>query len=100
MVYAYFGPEGLYAYNATGTLAWKAVTPFATLGLGAGTSPVLYENLVIIQRDEDNGEHSAVVATDEDRQGGLEHEADRRDRVEHTSARDERRPDRARDERQ
>jgi outer membrane protein assembly factor BamB len=64
MVYAYFGPEGLYAYDAAGTLAWKAVTPFATLGLGAGTSPVLYENLIIIQRDEDNGDHSTLVAYD------------------------------------
>jgi outer membrane protein assembly factor BamB len=64
MVYAYFGPEGLYAYDAAGTLVWKIVTPFATLGLGTGTSPVLFENLVIIQRDEDNGDHSAVVAYD------------------------------------
>ena len=64
MVFAYFGPEGLYAYDAKGNLAWKAVTPFATLGLGTGTSPVLYENLVIIQRDEDNGDHSTVVAYD------------------------------------
>jgi outer membrane protein assembly factor BamB len=64
MVYAYFGPEGLYAYDAKGNLAWKSVTRFATLGLGTGTSPVLYENLVIIQRDEDNGDHSALVAYD------------------------------------
>jgi outer membrane protein assembly factor BamB len=64
MVYAYFGPEGLYAYDLKGDLAWKAVTPFATLGLGTGTSPILYENLVIIQRDEDNGERSALVAYD------------------------------------
>ncbi|HEY6614029.1 MAG TPA: PQQ-binding-like beta-propeller repeat protein [Vicinamibacterales bacterium] len=64
MVYAYFGPEGLYAYDAAGTLVWKVVTPFATLGLGTGTSPVLFENLVIIQRDEDNGDQSALVAYD------------------------------------
>jgi outer membrane protein assembly factor BamB len=64
MVYAYFGPEGLYAFDAAGNLAWKAVTPFATLGLGTGTSPVLYQNLVIIQRDEDNGDHSTLVAYD------------------------------------
>jgi outer membrane protein assembly factor BamB len=64
MVYAYFGPEGLYAYDAAGTLAWKAVEKFPTLGLGTGTSPVLYENLVIIQRDEDNGDMSALVAYD------------------------------------
>ena len=64
MVFAYFGPEGLYAYDANGELAWKVVTQFPTLGLGTGTSPVLFENLVIIQRDEDNGEQSALVAYD------------------------------------
>jgi len=64
MVYAYFGPEGLYAYDYAGTLAWKVIEKFPTLGLGTGTSPVLFENLVIIQRDEDNGDHSVVVAYD------------------------------------
>jgi len=64
MVYAYFGPEGLYAYDFSGTLVWKAVEKFPTLGLGTGTSPVLHDNLVIIQRDEDNGENSAVAAYD------------------------------------
>jgi outer membrane protein assembly factor BamB len=64
MVFAYFGPEGLYAYDMGGKLAWKVVEPFRTLGLGIGTSPVLHENLVIVQRDEDNGERSAVVAYD------------------------------------
>ena len=64
MVFAYFGPEGLYAYDVDGKLAWKVVEQFPTLGLGTGTSPVLYQNLVIIQRDEDNGERSAIVAYD------------------------------------
>jgi outer membrane protein assembly factor BamB len=64
MVYAYFGPEGLYAYDSAGKLAWKAGEKFGTLGLGTGTSPILYEHLVIIQRDEDNGDHSAIVAYD------------------------------------
>ena len=64
MVYAYFGPEGLFAYDFTGKLAWKAGDKFKTLGLGTGTSPVLYQNLIIIQRDEDNGEESVVVAYD------------------------------------
>ena len=63
-VYAYFGPEGLYAYDMNGTPLWKAVEKFATLGLGTGTSPVLHQNLVIIQRDEDNGERSSLVAYD------------------------------------
>jgi outer membrane protein assembly factor BamB len=64
MVFAYFGPEGLYAYDAAGKLAWKAVEKFPTLGLGTGTSPLLFENTVIIQRDEDNGDNSAIVAYD------------------------------------
>ena len=64
MVYAYFGPEGLYAYDAAGKLAWKAGEKFPTLGLGTGTSPILYENLVIIQRDAHNGELSALIAYD------------------------------------
>ena len=64
MVYAYFGPEGLYAYDIDGRPAWKVVEKFPTLGLGTGTSPVLFENLVIIQRDEDNGDNSAIVAYD------------------------------------
>jgi len=43
---------------------WKAVEKFPTLGLGTGTSPVLHQNLVIVQRDENNGDRSAVVAYD------------------------------------
>ena len=64
MVYAYFGPEGLYAYDLSGRLAWKVVEPFKTLGLGTGTSPVLFRNLVIVQRDEDEGKASLVAAYD------------------------------------
>jgi outer membrane protein assembly factor BamB len=64
MVYAYFGPEGLYAFDYSGKLVWKAMEKFPTLGLGTGTSPVLFQDLVIIQRDEDNGENSVIVAYD------------------------------------
>ena len=64
MVYAYFGAEGLFAYTVDGKPMWKAVEPIRTLGLGTGTSPVLYRNLVIIQRDEDEGEKSELVAYD------------------------------------
>ena len=64
MVFAYFGPEGLYAYDVGGKLLWRVIEKFPTLGLGAGTSPVLYRDLVIIQRDEDNGEKAAIVVYD------------------------------------
>jgi outer membrane protein assembly factor BamB len=63
MVYAYFGPEGLYAYDTSGKLAWKVVEKFHTLGLGTGTSPLLHQNLVILQRDQDE-KTSVVVAYD------------------------------------
>jgi outer membrane protein assembly factor BamB len=65
LVYAYFGPEGLYAYDFAGALKWKAdVGRFPLLGMGTGTSPVLHENLVIIQRDENEGTHSLLLAYD------------------------------------
>ena len=64
MVYAYFGPEGLYAYDFSGRLAWKVVEHFKTLGLATGTSPLLFQDLVIIQRDEDEGKESVIAAYD------------------------------------
>ncbi len=65
LLYAYFGSEGLYAYDFDGKLAWKAdVGKLANLGMGTATSPILFENLVIIQADEDNGETSSMIAFD------------------------------------
>ena len=65
MVYAYFGPEGLYAYGFDGTLRWKAsVGKFALLGMGTGSSPLLAGRLVIIQRDENLGRESVLLAFD------------------------------------
>ena len=65
MVYAYFGTEGLYAYDFKGKLAWSAqIGKIATLGLGTAASPILFNDLVIVQADEDNGEASFIVALD------------------------------------
>lgn len=64
-VYAFFGTEGLYAYDMKGMLKWKAnVGKLGTVGMGTGTSPILYENLVILQCDEENGEASFIVGVD------------------------------------
>ncbi len=64
-VYAFFGAEGLYAYDMKGKLAWKAdLGKLGTVGMGTGTSPILYENLVVVQCDEENGEASFIVALD------------------------------------
>ncbi len=64
-VYAFFGAEGLYAYDVKGKFAWKAdLGKLATVGMGTGTSPVLYDNLVIVQCDEENGDASFIIALD------------------------------------
>ena len=52
LVYAFFGTEGLYAYDFKGNLAWKAqLGKLGTVGMGTGTSPILFDNLVIVQCD-------------------------------------------------
>jgi outer membrane protein assembly factor BamB len=64
-VYAWFGSEGLYCYDFAGKLIWKqSFGGIGTLGMGVATSPVLYENLVILQCDEELGEKSFIVAVD------------------------------------
>jgi outer membrane protein assembly factor BamB len=64
-VYAYFGTEGLYAYDMKGKLAWKAdLGKIGTVGMGTGTSPIVYENVVIVQADEEFGEKSFIVGVD------------------------------------
>jgi outer membrane protein assembly factor BamB len=66
-VVAYFGSEGLYAYDFDGNLKWKAdVGKFPLLGMGTGTSPVLHENVVVIQRDENEGKQSVLLGFDID----------------------------------
>jgi len=65
LVYAYFGTEGLYAYDFNGKLAWKAdLGKLGTVGMGTGTSPILFDNFVIVQCDEENGEASFIVGLD------------------------------------
>jgi outer membrane protein assembly factor BamB len=64
LLFAYFGSEGLYAYDVNGKFLWKVHEKFHTLGLGTGASPVLFGNTVIIQRDETPDTSSAIVAYD------------------------------------
>ena len=65
LVFAFFGTEGLYAYDMSGKLAWKAdLGKLGTVGMGTGTSPVVFENLVIVQCDEEMGKASFIIALD------------------------------------
>jgi outer membrane protein assembly factor BamB len=64
-VYAFFGAEGLYCYDFDGKLVWKIpLAGLAKMGYGEGTSPVLFENLVILQLDSELGEKSYISAFD------------------------------------
>lgn len=63
--YAYFGSEGVYAYDFEGELVWKRdIGKIKTVGLGVGSSPVLVDDRLIIQADEDSGDDSFIVALD------------------------------------
>ncbi|MCL4845320.1 MAG: PQQ-binding-like beta-propeller repeat protein [Acidobacteria bacterium] len=62
-VYVSFGSEGVYAYGFDGTLRWKSdIGRIRTLGLGTASSPILFEQWLILQCDENEGERSFIVA--------------------------------------
>jgi outer membrane protein assembly factor BamB len=64
-VYAYFGSEGIYAFDFEGKPLWKAsLGLIATMGMGVASSPALYGNLLILQCDQDNGVGSFIAAVD------------------------------------
>ena len=64
-LYAFFEAPGLYAYDLNGNLLWKAsLGNIAKGGMGPGTSPLLWEDLVILQIDQEMGAGSAIVALD------------------------------------
>jgi len=53
-VWSYFGSEGVYCYDFDGKLFWKKnLGNIGTMGMGVGTSPVLYENLLILLCDQE-----------------------------------------------
>jgi outer membrane protein assembly factor BamB len=63
LVFMFFESAGLYAFDVGGTLRWKVdAGGIAKAGLGPGTSPVLFENLVIIQCDQEMGEKGSFIA--------------------------------------
>ena len=61
--YAFFESLGLYAYDFKGKLLWKKdLGPIIKAGLGPGTSPIIYKDLIILQCDQEMGNGSAIVA--------------------------------------
>ena len=65
-VYVYFGSEGIYCYDFEGRLVWKkSLGGIGTMGMGVGTSPVLYGNLLILLCDQEfDGKNSFITALD------------------------------------
>jgi len=62
-VYAAFGAEGFYKLDFSGNVIWKAdLGKIDTVGLGYGSSPVLFEDKVIVLADQDDGDHSFIAA--------------------------------------
>jgi outer membrane protein assembly factor BamB len=63
-VFAFFGSEGLYAYDFKGKQIWKQnLGTLGTASVGYGVSPILYGDLVIMQCDE-SGMNSFIAAFD------------------------------------
>jgi outer membrane protein assembly factor BamB len=64
-IYVYFGSEGLLAYDFEGTEVWrKDLGDLPTWGHGQGTSPLLYQDLLILQVDRNQGDGSFIAAFD------------------------------------
>jgi outer membrane protein assembly factor BamB len=61
-VYVYFGSFGLLSYDVAGKEQWRFAIPAPMVEFGAGTSPILAGNLVILVCDQDQG--SFLLALD------------------------------------
>jgi outer membrane protein assembly factor BamB len=61
--YAFFESAGLYAYDFSGKLVWKKdLGGIIKAGMGPGTSPIIYKDLIILQCDQEMGDGSYIVA--------------------------------------
>ena len=63
LVYFFFESGGLFAYDVDGAPKWHvSLGGIAKAGLGPGTSPVIFEDLVIVQCDQEMGEGGSFIA--------------------------------------
>lgn len=63
-VYVYFGSYGLLSYNFKGELLWSVPLPIPNMRLefGSGTSLMLMNELVVVNRDEQSGANVLAVS--------------------------------------
>ncbi len=60
-VYTYFGSYGLLAYDFTGHELWQKALPTPITQHGAATSPILADDLLLLNRDQDVDSHLLAV---------------------------------------
>ena len=54
-IFVFFGKEGVFAFDMDGRQIWQADVGTGTHGWGSGTSPILYEDLVIVNASVESG---------------------------------------------
>ena len=62
-VYVYFGSYGLMAFDFAGKEIWRKPLPLPPTQFGTGSSPIVYDDKVIVQRDGNDGK-SELLAVD------------------------------------
>jgi outer membrane protein assembly factor BamB len=62
-LYIFFGKSGVMKFDLEGNQIWRTSVGEKTHGWGSGTSPVLYENLVIVNASVESGSLVAVEKT-------------------------------------
>ncbi|MEO2010446.1 MAG: PQQ-binding-like beta-propeller repeat protein [Pirellulaceae bacterium] len=59
-VYAFFGPSGMVAYTPEGNLKWQVDVGAKTAGFGSASSPIVYQDLVIVNASIEGGTVYAI----------------------------------------
>jgi len=59
-LYLFFGKSGVFKFDLQGNQIWQTSVGTKTHGWGSGTSPVLYENLVIVNASVESGSLVAI----------------------------------------
>lgn len=60
-VYVYFGSYGLLCYDFFGNKVWEIPMPVVQNAYGTGTSPIVVNDVVILQRDQQKDSHLLAV---------------------------------------
>ena len=63
-VYVFFGATGVFAFSHDGEELWKTNVGTGTHGFGAGNSPILYKQFVIVNASVESGDLIALKKSD------------------------------------